>query len=110
MCHHGSMADASEADEIREYQLIWNFPPGPAPMVNQMLLQSVPDGDGGPGEIVVRLGYALPGPDHSPSEPVPVTTVAHFSLTRHRAEQLRTFLQQQIEFWDKADSAARGEK
>ena len=102
------MADASDADQIQEFQLIWNLPVGPAPMVNQFLLQPAPDGDGGPGEIIVRLGYALPNPNHNPDDPVPVTTVTQFSLTRHRADQLQQFLQEQIEFWDKSNSAARG--
>jgi hypothetical protein len=79
-------------------------------MVNQFVLQSIPDSDGGPAEIVVRLGYVLP-PPHQPSEqPLPVTTVAAFTLTRYRAEQLRDFLTQQIDNWDSLDSAARGER
>ncbi|MGD1241191.1 hypothetical protein [Mycobacterium seoulense] len=104
------MADSENTDDVREFHLIWNLPSGPAPMVNQFILQPVPDGDGGPGEIVVRLGYVLPAPDQDPTQRVPVTTVAAFTLTRYRAEQLLGFLKEQIDSWDQMNRAVRGEK
>ena len=36
------MTDAGDADGMQEFQLVWNLPPGPAPMVNQFLLQASP--------------------------------------------------------------------
>ncbi|MHA3021280.1 hypothetical protein ACXPWS_13600 [Mycobacterium sp. BMJ-28] len=104
------MAEFDPMKEMEDVQLMWNLPSGPAPLVNQLLLQPVPDADGGPGEIVVRLGYALPPPNPTPGESVSVTTVAAFTLTRHRAAQFRDFLDQQINYWDAMDTAARGEK
>jgi hypothetical protein len=104
------MAESADVSALQEVAVVWNLPPGPAPMVNQFVLQAIPDSDGGPAEIVVRLGYVLPSP-HEPSEgPLPVTTVAAFTLTRYRAEQLRGFLTEQIDNWDKIDSAVRGER
>lgn len=86
--------------------ITWNVFAGPPPLVNQFLVQSQPDADGGPGEIVVHLGYSLIPPE-VPKEPISVTTVASFALTRHRAEQLAEFLKQQIEHWDNADMGTR---
>jgi hypothetical protein len=104
------MAESEKTGALEEYQLMWNLAPGPAPMVNQMLVQGAPDADGGPGELVVRLGYALPAPNSAPSEVIPVATVAAFMLTRSRAEQLREFLKEQIDVWDAADAKARGNR
>jgi hypothetical protein len=107
VCHHGQMAASDPLEEVHEFPLAWNLPPGPAPLVNQFVLQPLPDGDGGPGEIVVRLGYALPSPNQKDGQPVPVTTVAAFTLSRHRAEQLRGYLTEQIDNWDAIDRSAR---
>lgn len=85
---------------------VWNVPAGPPPSVNQLLLHAQTDADGGPAEIVVHLGYAL-SPPQAPEGGVPVTTVASFSLTRHRAQQLQEFLGQQIDHWDKMDEEIR---
>lgn len=89
--------------------IVWNVSTGPPPLVNQFLVQSQPDADGGPGEIVVHLGYSLIPPS-PPKEPIPVTTIASFALTRHRAEQLMGFLKQQIENWDTANAATRRQR
>lgn len=89
--------------------IVWNLPAGPPPLVNQFLLQGQPDADGGPGEIVVHLGYAL-SPPSPPRGGVPVTTVASFALTRQRAEQLQKFLQDQIANWDKMNANTRGKE
>lgn len=110
VCHHGPMADSEGETEVREVRVGWQVPTGPAPMVNQFLLQSVPDGDGGPGEIVVRLGYVVVAPDQNPDQTVPVTNVAAFTLTRYRAEQLRGFLTGQIDAWDRIDRETRGKR
>jgi hypothetical protein len=109
VCHHGQMAESDPTHELQEFGLVWNLPTGPAPLVNQIVLQGLPDADGGPGEIVVRLGYALPSPQQTQGEPVVVTTVAAFTLSRHRAEQLRSFLTEQIDNWDAMDHSTRAE-
>jgi hypothetical protein len=85
---------------------VWNVPAGPPPLVNQFMVMSQPDADGGPGEIVVHLGYSI-APPSAPKGAIPVTTVASIALTRHRAAQLVEFLNQQIENWDKGNAAVR---
>lgn len=110
ICHHWPVADSEGLGEIREIQLVWNLPTGPAPLVNQFHIQPVPDGDGGPGEILVRLGYVAAVAQQDPNQPVPVTNVASFTLTRNRAEQLRGFLTEQIADWDQTDRQVRGER
>lgn len=114
MCHHVAMADSPDVNAITEVPVQWNLPAGPAPLVNHFILQLVPDADGAPGEIVVRLGYVAAPPVPlvrlPPDEPLLVTTVASFALTRHRAKELVGYLQEQIDSWDKADLALRGER
>lgn len=116
VCDHESMANPAGqqtpydgSGELVSVPIVWTVSPGPPPLVNQFLLQGQPDADGGPGEIVVHVGYAL-APPSPPKGGVPVTTVASFALTRHRAEQLQEFLQEQIDNWDKLDASTRGKE
>jgi hypothetical protein len=104
------MADDEPQVEMQEVHLSWNLPTGPPPLVSQFLLHPVPDADGGPAEILVHLGYAVIPPGDRRSDPnsqVPITTVASFALTRHRAEQLKDFLSQQIAQWDRMAASVR---
>jgi len=78
-------------------------------------MQTVLDADNGPGEIVVNLGYVTPpllpptesGPSQFP-DAVSVTTVARFSMTRRRAQELAEILQKHIGDWDNGDRIVRG--
>ncbi|MBY6411709.1 hypothetical protein HQ346_12830 [Rhodococcus sp. BP-252] len=106
-------------DGTRTISVAWQLEQGPAPLVNQFALQGTVDADGGPGEIVVSAGYVAPpiftgDPSETSDAPLslPVTNVARFSLTRHRAEQLIGFLREQVDQWDRGDAAVRkgGEK
>lgn len=115
LCHHWPMADAESTPEfdpgINQLAVEWPIPAGPAPLVNNFLLQGVLDADGGPGEILVRLGYtAPPPPGPLAAQPIQVTNVAAFTLSRARAGELLGYLNQQIDFWDQADEAARGKR
>lgn len=95
-------------------EIEWPLTTGPASLVNYFLSQAVVDADGGPGEIVVRLGYVLPPPIPTTAQlsgqgsKLQITNVAAFSLTRARAAELAEYLRQQVENWDLADEAARG--
>jgi hypothetical protein len=124
VCHHDSMTDPTGKSSASSsgvpgprvsgvtVPVVWNVPTGPPPLVNHFLLGTQPDADGGPGEIAVHVGYAaLPLRSPGAGEKItaiPVTTVASFTLTRHRAEQLVGFLNRQIEHWDKANAQVRG--
>lgn len=115
MCHHEAMANPTGESTVPPgtpgsqvaVPIVWNVPSGPPPLVNQFFLYSQPDADGGPGEIIAQLGYSTV-PPAPPKGPIQVTTIANFALTRHRAQQLAEFLNQQIEHWDKANAATRG--
>lgn len=96
---------------MNQFPAEWPLPGGPAPLVNHFLLQAVPDADGGPGEILVRMGYVVPPPPGLPSQQtLQVTNVAAFTLTRARAGEIVGYLQEQIRFWDQADEVARGKR
>jgi hypothetical protein len=108
------MVDSPDKDTPIEVPVQWNLPSGPAPLVNHFILQQVPDSDRGPAEILVRLGYVsappVPLTAMPLNEPLQVTTVASFALTRHRAQELVGYLTEQIDTWDKVDAAIRGER
>lgn len=109
------MVDNGGEGGLQSVPIVWQIDSGPAPMVNQFMLQAVVDADGGPGEIVVNAGYVVP-PAFTPAEgdvtdiqqgAVAVTNVARFSLSRHRAKQLMQFLSEQIDQWDAGDAIVR---
>lgn len=97
-------------------QLVW--PPDGTPPVaaNQHLVQIAQDADGGPGEMIVTMGYVVP-PNLSPDQAAElqrsgqalhVTPVSRFMVSRHQAEALVGTLQDMIANWDQINLQARG--
>ncbi|MEV8222318.1 MULTISPECIES: hypothetical protein [Dietzia] len=96
--------------------LVWptdGTPPTPA---NQHQIQIAQDADGGPGEMILSLGYIVP-PNLSPEQvmeleqtgqALQVNPVGRFMISRHQAEALVASLQDMIANWDRFSAHIRG--
>lgn len=112
---HAEGVENSEPQDV-VLPLAWpsdDTPPSPA---NQHIVQMVQEVDGGPGELVVTMGYVLP-PNLTPEtvaalqqsgQGLPVSLTSRFLVSRRQAEALMASLQEVISRWDQLDAEARG--
>jgi hypothetical protein len=89
MCHHEATANPTGASAPRDphpatVSITRNVSAGPAPLVNQFLLQSRPNADGGPGEIVL-VYYPYSRHESQPDKKRPVLVLSHVGLNEDEA-------------------------